>query len=564
MRTSGKGVLFCRWCLLAGILLGAAVSLQAKWLTIHNDFFQYDSDGNSIQTRSGCLNKFGDTYYWYGWKGSDQNCYASKDLLHWEKRGVIYNGSSWTNRMDMAYNESTKQYVLILKYASGDACNLGIATCSTPDGKFSLKGNYKVFGYQVCDLSVFKDDDNTLYLAYVWNSVTGADCGGVSEHALARFRPDYLNVEENLHVWHRGSREANMMMKHNGIYYYMTSLTDWITSSATKYYTAPSPDGPWTDELIPMITPGNTADNSWDTQCDFIFSFKGTEDTVLMFCGDRWEKPDPARLGDYAWLPVSFTPKDSVVVNYYQDWEVDPDKGKWRPIAPERNYALHATATASSETGNNTAENVTDSATWQNYLTTKWTSEASDPQWISVDLGTERYINRVILKWDSAWAKSFKIQVSTDNSSWKDVFGTTKAGCRSVTDETFDVVKARYVRMNGTERGNKAKGYSLYDFMVLNDDEATAATTHPCEKALAPSGVSLTCNDRTVHYFLPSGNTVKIDIVDIHGRLVALLADGFRTAGDHEAVIPAALSGGMYVVRLTDGTRMLATRQVKW
>jgi hypothetical protein len=158
-----------------------------------------------------------------------------------------------------------------------------------------------------------------IYLCYLWNSVEGANSGGISEHGIAVFSSDYLSLSENLHVCHRGSREANMMMKHNGIYYYMTSLTDYITSSATKYYTAPSPSGPWTDVLVPMITPGNTANNSWDTQCDFVFPFKGTEDTVLMFCGYRWEKPDPERLGDYAWLPISFTPKDSVLVNYYQD-----------------------------------------------------------------------------------------------------------------------------------------------------------------------------------------------------------------------------------------------------
>jgi hypothetical protein len=562
MKMSGKRVNRYWWCLAAFLLVGTAVPSQAKWLTIHNDFCQYDSDGNLIQTRSGCLNKFGDTYYWYGWKGTDQNCYASKDLLHWEKRGVIYTGSSWTNRMDMAYNESTKQYVLILKYASGDACNLGIATCSTPDGKFNLKGNYQAFGHQICDMSVFKDDDNKLYLAYVWNSVANADCGGVSEHALARFKPDYLNLEENLHVWHRGSREANMMMKHNGIYYYLTSLTDWTKSSATKYYTAPDPAGPWTDELIPMITPGNTADNSWDTQCDFIFAFKGTQDTVLMFCGDRWEKPDPARLGDYAWLPVSFTPKDSVLVNYYQDWEVDPDRGTWRPIDAIRNLALHKTATASSTSGSNTPNNVTDSSTWQNYNKSKWTSASSDPQWIMVDLGAEMNVDRVILKWDSAYAKSFKIQVATDTASWKDVFSTTKAGLRSLTDETFPSTVARYVRMYGTQRGNTSKGYGLFDFMVLDDAGYTKTTEKPGNPTV-PSERLLTFKNTRIRYHVPRDNSVKLDVVDCRGKRLAVLVDGFKRAGDHEAVLPASVGSGMYIVRFTAGAKRYAAMWVR-
>jgi len=40
-------------------------------------------------------------------------------------------------------------------------------------------------------------------------------------------------------------------------------------------------------------------------------------------------------------LPITFSPKDSIIINYYQDWEVDPDaehgecwtgKGTWRCI----------------------------------------------------------------------------------------------------------------------------------------------------------------------------------------------------------------------------------------
>jgi hypothetical protein len=551
-----------RWCLVAVVLLGAATTSQAKWLTIHNDFEEYDLDGNAIQTRSGCLCKFGDTYYWYGWKGSDQNCYASTDLLHWTKKGVIYTGSSWTNRMDVVYNDQTKQYVLILKYASGDACNLGIATCSTPDGKFQFKGDSNVFGYQIGDMSVYKDDDGKLYFLYVWNSVEGANSGGKSEHGIALFKPDYLSLSENLNVWHRGSREANMMMKHNGVYYYLTSLTDYTKSSATKYYTAPSPAGPWTDELLPMITPGNTADNSWDTQCDFVFSFKGPKDTVLMFCGDRWEKPDPMRVGDYAWLPITFSPHDSVIVNYYQDWEVDPDAGIWRPIDSKRNLALRKTATASSIDGSNAANNVTDSSTWENYTSTKWTSAASDPQWIMVDLGSQVSINRVILKWDSAYAKAFKIQVATDTATWKDVFSTTKAGLRCVTDETFAVTTARYVRMYGTQRGNTAKGYSLFEFMVLNDAAATATTFKP-EKSTSASESLLTRKSNTIHYSVPSSTSVKLAIVDAHGKLAAILVDGFKPAGDHEAVLPGTLGSGVYIIRLTTGAKKLATLRVR-
>jgi hypothetical protein len=546
-------------------LLCTAGPIQAKWLTIHNDFNQFDLDGNSIQTRSGCLCKFNDAYYWYGsamsggW--SDQKCYSSTDLLHWTYKGVVIKAPG-TNRMDVLYNDSTKQYVMFLKTQVGANCDLGYATCSTPDGQYVLKENSKVFGSQIGDPSVWKDDDGKAYFLYVWDSIPNANSGGISQHALAEFAPDYLSLTKRLMLWPVGSREAPMMMKHHGLYYYMTSLTLWITSTATQYYTAPTVAGPWTTTLVPMITPGNTKNNSWDTQCDFVYPFKGPGDTVYMYCGDRWERPDSTRCGDYVWLPIKFSPKDSVVVDYYQDWEVDPDKGIWRPLGPGRNLALHKKVTASSVNGSHVAANITDSSTWQNYMNTRWTSEASDPQWVMVDLGAAMDVNRVILKWDSSYAKSFQVQVSMDNSSWKDVFSTTKNGARSVTDETFATVSARYVRMYGTQRGNTSKGYSLFDFMVLNDSLKTPSLM---DHYTGPVSLDryLYYKESRLRYSVPHDGVVKIDVVDVRGKTVAVLVNGIKQAGDHEIVLSDALSSGLYIVRISVNNRYLGSLRVR-
>ena len=80
--------------------------------------------------------------------------------------------------------------------------------------------------------------------------------------------------------------------------------------------------------------------------------------------------------------------------------------------------------TASSEEGTNIAKHVTDPKTYEDYVNAHWDSAASDPQWICVDLGAATEINRVILKWNAAAAKEFKIQTSTDGENWTDVFST--------------------------------------------------------------------------------------------------------------------------------------------
>jgi hypothetical protein len=143
--------------------------------------------------------------------------------------------------------------------------------------------------------------------------------------------------------------------------------------------------------------------------------------------------------------------------------------GTWRAFdRSSRDLALGKTATASSESGTNVAAGVTKATTYQNYTATRWESAASDPQTIMVDLGSAVEVNRVVLKWYTDYGKAFKIQVSTDSTTWTDVFSTTVGASYSVTDVTFSKTTARYVRMNGTQRGN-ANGYSLFAFMVLND-----------------------------------------------------------------------------------------------
>src|SRR5262249_45040694 len=155
-------------------------------------------------------------------------------------------------------------------------------------------------------------------------------------------------------------------------------------------------------------------------------------------------------------------------MQYYQDWDFSPATGTWRTFDPARDLARGKTAMASSQSASNTAASVTTTTTYKDYSGTRWESAASDPQWIMVDLGAPTEIDRVILKWHFDYAKAFSIQVSTDAMSWTSVYSATKGTSYSVTDVTFSKTQARYVRMNGTQRGTQ-NGYSLFSLMVLDD-----------------------------------------------------------------------------------------------
>ncbi|NOV01136.1 family 20 glycosylhydrolase, partial [Paenibacillus planticolens] len=105
----------------------------------------------------------------------------------------------------------------------------------------------------------------------------------------------------------------------------------------------------------------------------------------------------------------------------------------------------------------------------------RWASKYTDNEWIYVDLGKNYDINKVILKWEAAYAKGYKIQVSSDAQTWKDAY-TTNAGVGGTEVIKFPTENARYVRMLGTKRAG-TYGYSLYEFEVYqpnpNDDPVT-------------------------------------------------------------------------------------------
>jgi len=101
-------------------------------------------------------------------------------------------------------------------------------------------------------------------------------------------------------------------------------------------------------------------------------------------------------------------------------------------------------------------------------MSTRWSSEYSDPQWIYVDLGKSYKVGRVKISWELAYGKSYKIEVSSDAACWTEVYSTT-TGKGGIENISFTATNARYVRMLGTQRTmvhSQYWGYSIYEFEV--------------------------------------------------------------------------------------------------
>ncbi|WP_108995231.1 polysaccharide lyase family 8 super-sandwich domain-containing protein, partial [Paenibacillus agaridevorans] len=98
-------------------------------------------------------------------------------------------------------------------------------------------------------------------------------------------------------------------------------------------------------------------------------------------------------------------------------------------------------------------------------LSSRWGSNYSDAQWIYVDLGARRPIEKVVLHWEAAYGKEYRIEVSDNAADWTTVHSTA-TGSGGIEEISFEPVNARYVRMLGIKRGSNY-GYSLWEFKVF-------------------------------------------------------------------------------------------------
>ncbi|WP_066023331.1 MULTISPECIES: X2-like carbohydrate binding domain-containing protein [Clostridium] len=140
---------------------------------------------------------------------------------------------------------------------------------------------------------------------------------------------------------------------------------------------------------------------------------------------------------------------------------------------PAGNLALNKKAVASSlESTEYSADNIVDGDP-----NTRWASNTSDSNWVYVDLGEKKDINRVIINWETAYAAQYKIQVSDDATSWTDVY--TQYSGKGQTEDISLKGSGRYVRIYGLQRVNSSYGYSIFELGVYGPDSDLSASISP-------------------------------------------------------------------------------------
>jgi poly(3-hydroxybutyrate) depolymerase len=95
---------------------------------------------------------------------------------------------------------------------------------------------------------------------------------------------------------------------------------------------------------------------------------------------------------------------------------------------------------------------------------TRWSSDWTDDEWLTLDLGAPRKVSGVTIFWEIAWGAEYAIELSVDGTSWQRA-AYVREGSGGVESLPFAPTRARYVRFRGIKRGTEW-GYSFWELLV--------------------------------------------------------------------------------------------------
>ncbi|WP_129748160.1 family 16 glycosylhydrolase [Flavobacterium anhuiense] len=227
---------------------------------------------------------------------------------------------------------------------------------------------------------------------------------------------------------------------------------------------------------------------------------------------------------------------------------------------PNVNLALGKTATASTE------ENATLSA---NKATdgdggTRWASSfANATEWIYVDLGSNYTLNRVVLKWEAAYATQYKVQLSADNVFTENETISTQTASDGGTDDLAVSGTGRYLRILCTAKALAPYGYSLYEIEAYGSSSTARMALNVEEEPQTEEAVFAVYPNPTTNYVQVSSpenlNNKVITIYDNTGNLVLQN----KLQGNESVIDVSKLRRGIYILNFKSDQKSWSKKLIK-
>lgn len=226
------------------------------------------------------------------------------------------------------------------------------------------------------------------------------------------------------------------------------------------------------------------------------------------------------------------------------------------------NLALAKTTLASSE------ENATYSSAkaTDGDAGTRWASSfVNASEWIYVDLGSNYNINRVVLKWEAAFATQYKVQISTDNVFTENETVNTQTASDGGTDDLTVSGTGRYIRVLCTAKALAPYGYSLFEIEAYGSASTAKKAAIATEEADATTTAFAVYPNPTSNYIqLAIPEKLDNKVVTIYDDSGTLLIEKKLNADAKEDVIDVSrLRKGIYILNFKSDQKSWSKKLIK-
>jgi GH18 family chitinase len=182
--------------------------------------------------------------------------------------------------------------------------------------------------------------------------------------------------------------------------------------------------------------------------------------------------------------------------------------------------------------------------------TTRWSTTFSDNQSITVDLASSSSITKIVLKWEAAYGKSYRIETSSDGTNFTTL--VTQTNSDGGVDEYPVTATARYVRMQGVTRATQW-GYSLWEFEVWGTQGTVTTPAAPgnlTASATSSSQINLSWTDNSTNETTfrieraPNGSTNWASIATVNSNITTYSNTGLSASTTYQYRVRAENTSG--------------------
>ncbi|EGT3617277.1 glycosyl hydrolase family 20, partial [Clostridium perfringens] len=104
----------------------------------------------------------------------------------------------------------------------------------------------------------------------------------------------------------------------------------------------------------------------------------------------------------------------------------------------------------------------------------RWASSRSVPQWIYIDFENPTTFDQVDILWDGAYSKNYKLEVSDDAETWKEVYTTSEGKGNQESINLEEDITANYLRVSCEDTAHEWGNVSIYEVEVYDNEDEVA------------------------------------------------------------------------------------------